>query len=132
MPDEGSEHPRSDSASPNAARCRPMPEVRRTPEEELAGPSFVAGRAQPIGKPLEVRANRTLPELTPPELALDVELQHHSLLVTAWKRRREGEWHDYAKWSTRHTTAPPDPSLRTPHIPVLRISPPLAGAITRS
>jgi hypothetical protein len=59
-----------------------MPEVRRTPEEELPRPSFVAGRTKPLGKPVEVLANRTLPELTPPELALD-KLQHHTLLGMA-------------------------------------------------
>ena len=61
MPDERVEHPRMDSAGPNAAGRGPMPEVRRTPEEELARPSFVAGHTEPLGKPVEVLANRTLP-----------------------------------------------------------------------
>jgi hypothetical protein len=61
MTGERREHPVADSARPNASSRDPVPEVRRTPEEELAGPSFVTGRAQPIRKPIEVRANRTLP-----------------------------------------------------------------------
>ena len=61
MAGERREYPVIDSAHSNATSRCPMPEMRRAPEQELAGPSFVAGRAQPLGKPLEMRAKRTLP-----------------------------------------------------------------------
>jgi hypothetical protein len=73
MTGERCEHPLIDSVRLNAPGRYPMPEVRRTPEEELPGPALVAGRMQPIGKLLEVRANWTRPQLTSPELTLNVE-----------------------------------------------------------
>ncbi|MGH2357013.1 MAG: hypothetical protein ACRDGJ_03245, partial [Candidatus Limnocylindria bacterium] len=72
MTSERVEYPRIDPVGPNTDG--PVPEVRRTPEQELSRPSFVPRRAQPISKPVEVLADRRLPELTQPETALDVEL----------------------------------------------------------
>jgi len=62
-----------------ACRC-PVRKVRRTAQDELARPSFVAGRQQPLGKTVDVHADRTLPQLTQSEIALDVERQHRNLL----------------------------------------------------
>ena len=74
------EHACLDSIERNPAGRCPVSEVRRTSQDELARPAFVARRAQPIGKPVDVQADRTLPQLTLPEIALDVVRQHRNLL----------------------------------------------------
>jgi hypothetical protein len=62
MTSERVEHPRIDPVALNTGG--PVPEVRRASEEQLARPSFVSRRVQPISKPVEVLADRALPELT--------------------------------------------------------------------
>jgi hypothetical protein len=60
-------------------RC-PMTEMRGSPEEQLSGSLFVAGRMQALGEIIQVIANGTLPQLASMGLTLNVELQHWNLL----------------------------------------------------
>jgi hypothetical protein len=57
-----------------------MTEMCGSPEDQLSGSSFVAGRMQPLGEIIQVGANGTLPQLASVGLTLNIELQPQNLL----------------------------------------------------
>jgi hypothetical protein len=64
----------------NSLFRHPMTEMCGSPEDQLSGPLFVAGRMQPLGEIIQIVANRTLSQLALFGLTLNIELQHWNLL----------------------------------------------------